>query len=888
MEVTVAAVERINGSPQMFTRSLLECSPAAAGTNITNRTTYYTCFTTTSASNTSNVNSSMGGASGIPPLTVAGNPNVKSVSFPSLVDLPGELLSPEESGIDYYSIVVYANPSLEVVNLASLESVGCGLCVSSNAMLKYLSLPALSRLAWHYYGLKVEDNAALESISLPALEVAKASGTYTPGNGVGLSIERNERLLNVAAPNLTKLENGMLIKENAELAALEMSALATIEAHNNLVFEFTDNPKLEVLNFSALTTIREGGNMVSFTDDFDAFQNTIWEDPCAGCSYAKVDGFLAVRGNSQFMRTVSSGSITSITAGFQRRNVGDNHIISLSSSADNFLWGDGGRNPWNGPRQGWEGRVSLGVMQTEGTQESNWEQREVKFLYGQSQSGTTLCEEYGYFEIEIHISATSISFYDSRCGDLSLQDTIGASNVYLYVGADQDDIVYDPSHVWNDWDNAAWEFSALWGWMSVNYGEGSNKTLANVTFAPAVPFDGTASSMKLYIRLAVKAWCDDAAAAEETYGHIKDWDTSEVTSMAHLFSSDTWQGGACATVASFNEDLSQWNTKSATSMGYMFDGASSFNSDISNFDTSRVADMSSMFSGASSFNSDISNFDTSRVTDMNYMFSGASSFNRDLSNFDTSRVTNMYDMFAGASSFNSDISNFDTSRVTNMYGMFYDASSFNIDVSNFDISQQSTWSMGLMFYGASSFDQVLCWDMAALGVSTNNMFKFSSGSVDPACQSTRRLQAPHSPASNDAHLEKQVESRERRRLTGSSADYWYNTYQYNFYFYESSYAYGADEYRNTNITVLGKFHVAYNENLAMISMPNLKHFVIGEAFDIHENSALIDIDFGNISVIAASQARIYNNARFCQSKVDALCRKFSEGCQSSYGNDDTC
>ena len=98
-------------------------------------------------------------------------------------------------------------------------------------------------------------------------------------------------------------------------------------------------------------------------------------------------------------------------------------------------------------------------------------------------------------------------------------------------------------------------------------------------------------------------------------------------------------------------------------------------------------------------------------------------------------------------------------------------------------------------------------------------------------------------------------------------------------------AYGAGEEYGS---AAGKFKVAYNANLATIFMPNLKHFVIGEAFDIHANSALVDIDFGNISVIAASQANIYNNGKLCQSKVDALCQKFSEGCLSSYGNDDTC
>ena len=37
------------------------------------------------------------------------------------------------------------------------------------------------------------------------------------------------------------------------------------------------------------------------------------------------------------------------------------------------------------------------------------------------------------------------------------------------------------------------------------------------------------------IRVAVKAWFDDRAAAEAKYGHIKDWDTSGVTDLKELF-----------------------------------------------------------------------------------------------------------------------------------------------------------------------------------------------------------------------------------------------------------------------------------------------------------------------------------------------------------------
>ena len=37
------------------------------------------------------------------------------------------------------------------------------------------------------------------------------------------------------------------------------------------------------------------------------------------------------------------------------------------------------------------------------------------------------------------------------------------------------------------------------------------------------------------IREAVKEWCKDERSALKKYGHINDWDTSEVTDMDNLF-----------------------------------------------------------------------------------------------------------------------------------------------------------------------------------------------------------------------------------------------------------------------------------------------------------------------------------------------------------------
>ena len=50
------------------------------------------------------------------------------------------------------------------------------------------------------------------------------------------------------------------------------------------------------------------------------------------------------------------------------------------------------------------------------------------------------------------------------------------------------------------------------------------------------------------IKTAVNLWISDRNTALSTYGHIKDWDTSEVTNMNNLFYSKS----------TFNDDISGW------------------------------------------------------------------------------------------------------------------------------------------------------------------------------------------------------------------------------------------------------------------------------------------------------------------------------------------
>jgi surface protein len=125
------------------------------------------------------------------------------------------------------------------------------------------------------------------------------------------------------------------------------------------------------------------------------------------------------------------------------------------------------------------------------------------------------------------------------------------------------------------------------------------------------------------LRKAVKHWLSDESTAITKYGHISQWNTSNVTDMSNMFYNAN----------EFNEDIGNWNTSAVTNMKRMFYGATNFNQDI---ERNWVQPK-----GEEEYNA----WDTSKVTNMREMFYKAHNFNQDIGNWKIHNNSNIYSMF---------------------------------------------------------------------------------------------------------------------------------------------------------------------------------------------------------------------------------------------------
>jgi surface protein len=172
--------------------------------------------------------------------------------------------------------------------------------------------------------------------------------------------------------------------------------------------------------------------------------------------------------------------------------------------------------------------------------------------------------------------------------------------------------------------------------------------------------------------------------------------------------------------ASFNPDLSTWDTSAVTTMASLFMGASVFNNGdpgnnaakpLNSWDTSKVTTMLDMFNLATAFNQDVSGWDTGRVTNMKNMFALCVVFNQNIGTWSTARVESMEQMFLAANAFDGNIGTWNTAKVKSMSSMFSGAGSFDQPLNSWTTS--SVLDMKGMFSGAATFNQPLNnWDTA--------------------------------------------------------------------------------------------------------------------------------------------------------------------------------
>ena len=128
------------------------------------------------------------------------------------------------------------------------------------------------------------------------------------------------------------------------------------------------------------------------------------------------------------------------------------------------------------------------------------------------------------------------------------------------------------------------------------------------------------------IKNAVDLWYKNKTEAIIKYGHISDWNTTQVKDMSQLFYRKY----------RFNDDISKWDVSNVKDMSQMFHAEykwdpSIFNQDISGWDVSNVEDMQLMFYNAVEFNCDLSRWDVKNVVSMRFMFNGAKKFDGNIS-----------------------------------------------------------------------------------------------------------------------------------------------------------------------------------------------------------------------------------------------------------------
>ena len=164
----------------------------------------------------------------------------------------------------------------------------------------------------------------------------------------------------------------------------------------------------------------------------------------------------------------------------------------------------------------------------------------------------------------------------------------------------------------------------------------------------------------------------------ENHPDIRYWDVGSATNMYYMFQRSTFNNYIATWERALPVEVNKNSStlKNVTDMRYLFADNIKFNKYIGNWNTSNVTTMTHMFRGASDFNQNINTklvtlnsveytaWDTTLVTTMESMFERANKFNFSIQKWNTSNVITMKNMFKGASMFNKSLS---TSYKTDNY-----------------------------------------------------------------------------------------------------------------------------------------------------------------------------------------------------------------------------
>jgi len=182
-------------------------------------------------------------------------------------------------------------------------------------------------------------------------------------------------------------------------------------------YTFPPTPAPSTAAPSSLPTRAPG----SLYDDFMQFDGDVWHELPTGLSYDS--GILVVDGSDVLMRSVETFSVTSIWAGFVTSAAVQGSAVAVSSGCENafFVMSTVDDLDWT-------------YSNTVGSVKFAW-YCNVKFIYGQFNTVDHNCGA-SPTEMDFSVAANDVKvdFSDSECGTLTLNDDIGASFVYTYLG----------------------------------------------------------------------------------------------------------------------------------------------------------------------------------------------------------------------------------------------------------------------------------------------------------------------------------------------------------------------------------------------------------------------------------------------------------------------